>query len=177
MAAARLTGGGGGWRGPKALISVARQPRARCLLSAARRGADGERCKAAGNAPRRAGEPQGAPRRRRGRSLPVPKPRAAASASGAPLGTRYSKGAARCLTGTCVRPLTPGDPVTDGTSVGGGAAPFVGTARASVTTSPRWGSLRAAPPPPSDSTVDAKDRAELARRPPQRAGPRGRRAE
>ena len=122
----------------------------------------------------------GAPSRPRGRSGPVPKPPRRRSASGAPLGTRYVRSSSAVPHWNVRAAVTPETPLRTGPvgRRGRRAAPFVGTARASLERrAPRTGAASAPPPPPpSDSTVDAKDRAELARQPPQRAGPRGRRA-
>ena len=121
-----------------------------------------------------------APSRPRGRSGPVPKPPRRRSASGAPLGTRYVRSSSAVPHWNVRAAVTPETPLRTGPvgRRGRRAAPFVGTARASLERrAPRTGAASAPPPPPpSDSTVDAKDRAELARQPPQRAGPRGRRA-
>ena len=118
-----------------------------------------------------------APSRPRGRPVPVPKPPRRRSASGTPLGTRYVRSSSAVPHWNVRAAVTPATPLRTGPvgTRGRRAAPFVGTARASLERpAPRTGAASA--PPPSDSTVDAKDRAELARQPPQRAGPRGRRA-
>ena len=121
-----------------------------------------------------------APSRPRGRSGPVPKRPRRRSASGPPLGTRYVRSSSAVPHWNVRAAVTPATPLRTGPvgTRGRRAAPFVGTARASLERpAPRTGAASAPPPPPpSDSTVDAKDRAELARQPPQRAGPRGRRA-
>jgi hypothetical protein len=75
-----------------------------------------------------------APSRPRGRPVPVPKPRAAASASGAPLGTRYVRSSSAVPHWNVRAAVTPATPLRTGPvgTRGRRAAPFVGTARASL---------------------------------------------
>ena len=120
-----------------------------------------------------------APSRPRGRSGPVPKPPRRRSASGPPLGTRYVRSSSAVPHWNVRAAVTPATPLRTGPvgRRGRSAAPFVGTARASIERrAPRLGQPQRRPPVVVSRTVDAKDRAELARQPPRRAGPRGRRA-